>query len=370
MQQPSTSTAGARPVRLRDVDTRRAPGHQLTAKARKAQYDRERHALRKAGLLPPPKRYQRGLTPEQRKARQREYRRRYNQKNREKVNEYQRQKYAERRAGYVRKYNASEKGRAAAERYRNSEQGKRWYAEYVSRPEVRERMRQYRKKNEHKWRANANRKRRDDPKLAELNRQRVREWRRKNKARKDAYNRKWWAEAKADPAKWKATRERISRWARARWAERRLRANAGDPEALAWVARDQQRRRDWYRKVTSDPAMYAAYRARVKKYLERQRTRKHARDPRKAASVLAELGRMVPRSMPLEIRGDLINDLYAALLAGEITREHLPHVLKKYTARAWKLLGETWNQRSLDDVIPGTDGLTYAETIADNHPHF
>lgn len=46
-----------------------------------------------------------------------------------------------------------------------------------------------------------------------------------------------------------------------------------------------------------------------------------------------------------------------------------PRAMRKYTARASKLLAETWNQVSLDDCIPGTD-LTYKEALPDDVMHF
>lgn len=202
--------------------------------------------------------------------------------------------------------------------------------------------------------------------LRELNRK----WRAENPDKTREYSRRALKRIKADPKRLAALRQRQNEYMRKHHAEIYARLKADPQRYAAFRERVRHWQRERLRKVYADPVLRAKHQAQQRAIQQRCNEKQRARDPRMAEAVLAELGKLVPRGMPLEIRGDLINDLYAALLAGETTRAQLPTVIRKYTAAAWRLLGETWRQQSLDEPIPGTEGLTRADVIADDHPHF
>lgn len=132
------------------------------------------------------------------------------------------------------------------------------------------------------------------------------------------------------------------------------------------------------RRLRRDPAYRSAQRAMHRASYYRSSLDKMAgragRKPRptKCALLMLDIQRLIPRSVDPSVRADLAQDLIAAIIAGETTIERLqgdPRAMRKYTARASKLLAETWNQVSLDDCIPGTD-LTYKEALPDDVMHF
>lgn len=92
----------------------------------------------------------------------------------------------------------------------------------------------------------------------------------------------------------------------------------------------------------------------------------------KVAALLVQLAAFVPRGFPEEIRDDLLNDLVVVVMSGEVRLPDLndERVLRRYTLRSRRLLGETWGQMSLDDIVPGTESMRWVDTLADDHPHF
>jgi hypothetical protein len=104
---------------------------------------------------------------------------------------------------------------------------------------------------------------------------------------------------------------------------------------------------------------------------QQRRKLKHAlQKDGNSGALIKKVMQLIPRNLPPQLRDDLCQELLISLIAGETTMEKLPLVIKSKATKVRKLLGETWKQRSLNDVVPGTDRITLLDTLAADHPHF
>lgn len=198
-----------------------------------------------------------------------------------------------------------------------------------------------------------------------------------------------YAKVKADPAALAKKREGIRRYKKgpkgrakqraydaAHRVQTRARCRAWyqklklDPQRLAHYAEVWRlNARANYLKIISDPARYEQHLSKRRTYERGQRTSSRAPMGPSAYpysqrdSMTAQVLALIPRSVHPEIRGDLCQDLIAACLAGDLTMEQIPAALKSYARKARKLLAETWQQVSLDEEIPGMNGLRRIDTI-------
>lgn len=91
-----------------------------------------------------------------------------------------------------------------------------------------------------------------------------------------------------------------------------------------------------------------------------------AHDPKRpdeGADLVALVNKAVPRGLPEEIRADICQDLICAILMGEFKREDLAGNLKDFIRAGKKMFADKWSFYPLDGIIPGTDGLTLADTL-------
>lgn len=79
--------------------------------------------------------------------------------------------------------------------------------------------------------------------------------------------------------------------------------------------------------------------------------------------LVAEIYALVPKSIPIEIRGDLCQDLIVGVLSGETTVANIPNVIAKYAAKARKIMPDRWKTISIDAELPGTDGMHFLDTL-------
>lgn len=128
----------------------------------------------------------------------------------------------------------------------------------------------------------------------------------------------------------------------------------------------------WYQRLkTENPAKHEEIRAKqMRGSRARYLRRKLRSNPNYAKTLMADVMKMIPRSLHPELREDLRNDIVRDILAGELTFAKVPQVMKSYAAKARRMLNDRYKFVSLDDVIPGTDGVCRIDTIAADQPHF
>jgi hypothetical protein len=72
----------------------------------------------------------------------------------------------------------------------------------------------------------------------------------------------------------------------------------------------------------------------------------------------------LPKNLPLEIREELQQELVMAALAGEFDLSELDQAITTYRRKVNRESLTGFGYVSLDAVIPQTNGLTYADTLA------
>lgn len=213
----------------------------------------------------------------------------------------------------------------------------------------------------------------------------------RTKSSDPAYRRAWWARMSPERRKkylldqWKRRQARLKAdpkaWSAYKEQQRQERANrrerlARDPIAKAKETQKIKERnaryprREWMRLVKANPVSLAKYKARMKISHRRTRVKRQMADPKKMAALLQKVGAVIPKNFPPEIRDDLRQELLSALISGECSAAELPQIVKRKSTRTRKLLAETWNQRSLDEPIRGTDGLTLLDTLPSDARRF
>lgn len=88
------------------------------------------------------------------------------------------------------------------------------------------------------------------------------------------------------------------------------------------------------------------------------------------AKMLLDIHALIPKGIPHDIKGDLCQDLVVAVLSGETTVENIPEVIAKYAREARKFLPDRWKHVSIDEPIPGTDGLRLEDILADESEEY
>lgn len=83
-----------------------------------------------------------------------------------------------------------------------------------------------------------------------------------------------------------------------------------------------------------------------------------------AAELIERVGRLVPRGLPDFMRADISQDILVSLFAGEIRPADLEGSVKKHVAAYYKLYPFKFGPLSIDATIPGTDGLSLADTLS------
>lgn len=163
--------------------------------------------------------------------------------------------------------------------------------------------------------------------------------------------------------------------------ERRLADPAKRARELQMIERRKERNRKlvaergtyYSRVVKHDPAKLARFRERAVQAGRRRKLRaKLAAAPLQVDSMKAALRKIIGYRVAPQERDDLMSELLAEILSGNLTLEKLADraTLGRYIRQANKLLAETSGQQSLDEVQAGTESLTRLDTLADDQPHF
>lgn len=195
-----------------------------------------------------------------------------------------------------------------------------------------------------------------------IQRERHRRWRDSQpdyKAKKRAYMIDYHAKKRDDPAD----------------RERRIRNGRNSYARMMQSPERHARKLDWararYARLRADPQRYAAFMATQREQTKRRNEQKRLRTkPAYMRSMMENIMRLIPRSLHPELREDLRNDFVRDILAGEITVQQVPRVMRRYAAEARKMMSNRFKFVSLDDTIPGTDGLAIVDTIAADRLHF
>lgn len=90
-------------------------------------------------------------------------------------------------------------------------------------------------------------------------------------------------------------------------------------------------------------------------------------DPKQEQLTLLEIHKMLPRNLEPDFKGEICQDIFVALLSGEVTMANLPNRIDEYKRRARKNMPE-YGTRSLDEELidggrPGKPGLTRLDLI-------
>lgn len=215
--------------------------------------------------------------------------------------------------------------------------------------------------------------------------------RKRTKERDAAKRRAWWARMtseqrqkyiadqwkrrearlKADQKVYEAYKEqkRLERVARAERINR-------DPIAKAKEAariKESNRRRpyqDRMRQIKQNPDSLAKYKVRMRRGQRKYRLKRELQDPQKQAALMRKVNAALPRTFPPELREDLRQELLLAVMSGEATTKDLAGIVRVKARKARKLIAETWGQRSLNEPIRGTDGLTLLDTLSTTSQRF
>lgn len=149
-----------------------------------------------------------------------------------------------------------------------------------------------------------------------------------------------------------------------------------DPVKYAAQIERQRERERGYRaaslaRLRADPQRLAA----VTSTRKQRATRKRAQDklrtsPKHAETMLAAIARMIPKSLHPELRGDLCNDLIADVLAGSLTVDQIPLVIKQYARKAAQVMSDEYMHVSLDEEMPGMEGVRRGDLIQSDAVHF
>lgn len=83
------------------------------------------------------------------------------------------------------------------------------------------------------------------------------------------------------------------------------------------------------------------------------------------------ISKAVPKYLDREMKADLCQDLAVAILCGDLKREDIQEGIKKFMPKLWKVNPSSkYGDMSLDAIIPGTDGLTWVDTLASDVERF
>lgn len=93
--------------------------------------------------------------------------------------------------------------------------------------------------------------------------------------------------------------------------------------------------------------------------------------PKDEHLTLLEVHKLLPKHLPPDFKGEICQDIFVALLSGEVTMANLPDHIEKYVREARKNMPE-YKTLSLDEVIvpshrPGGLGLTRFEVAEWRH---
>jgi hypothetical protein len=138
-------------------------------------------------------------------------------------------------------------------------------------------------------------------------------------------------------------------------------------------ARERQRRpyhKNYFQQIKVDPLRYEKHKARRKRSQQKRQIKELLSRKDGKEALMKAITAAVPRWFPLELTADLCQEVVAALIGGEGTRQQLAALVKSKATKIRKLQSETWKQRSLHDTIPGTDNVTLLDTLSADHAHF
>jgi hypothetical protein len=76
----------------------------------------------------------------------------------------------------------------------------------------------------------------------------------------------------------------------------------------------------------------------------------------------ARLKKALPATLPRHVRDDVTSDIVVAILEGRLQLSQLATKAQKYLA-AHNYTFDRFGSFSLDEPIPGTDGLTYSDRL-------
>jgi hypothetical protein len=82
-----------------------------------------------------------------------------------------------------------------------------------------------------------------------------------------------------------------------------------------------------------------------------------------AASLIATVEHLVPKTLPFEKRADVCQEIVVAVLSGEVTMDEIKEKVRFYVRKIYKLSADKYKHRSLDHPITGDDGATLGERL-------
>jgi len=89
-----------------------------------------------------------------------------------------------------------------------------------------------------------------------------------------------------------------------------------------------------------------------------------------ATDLMQLVDSVIPRGLPEFARADICQDVMVALLDGSLKLADLREGSKQYLAAYRKMFPDKFGPVSLDEAIPGTDGLRRVDLIASDAAHF
>lgn len=89
-----------------------------------------------------------------------------------------------------------------------------------------------------------------------------------------------------------------------------------------------------------------------------------------AVDLMEAVARALPPGLPDFAKADVSQDLLVSLLEGSLKLPDLRAAVKGHLTAYWKMHPTLFGPLSIDAPIPGTDGLTIADTLSNETPHF
>lgn len=157
---------------------------------------------------------------------------------------------------------------------------------------------------------------------------------------------------RADPKRYVEIMEARARAKPRVQAYRRMLWQRIKADPVAHAARSA-RQRATYQAIMADPARAEERRTYHRAYMRRRNAIRKLHDPRNALSTHAQIKARIPKAVHPELREDLVQELFAAILVGELRLEQIDdrNAIKPYLARVRKLMPDVRRQFSLDTVI-------------------
>jgi hypothetical protein len=85
--------------------------------------------------------------------------------------------------------------------------------------------------------------------------------------------------------------------------------------------------------------------------------------------LLIQVNDMIPKKVPIDIRGDLCQELILDVLLKKIKINDIESVMDEYVKRIRATMSNKWQHASLDGAVKGTDDLKYSDILGYDHDY-